>query len=137
MSARSLFVDTAGWMMLADAGDPLHRKAATARDRWLEEGGILVSTDYVLDETLTLLRFRLGLDAAEAWWDQVEDSQRLVWEWIDPDRAEKARRWMFRWRDKEFSFTDCTSFVVMKERRLRKALTSDRHFKQAGFLPVP
>ncbi len=137
MSARFLFVDTAGWMMLADAADPLHRKAAAARDRWLEEGGILVSTDYVLDETLTLLRFRLGLDAAEAWWNQVEDSRRLVWERIDPDRAEKARRWMFRWRDKQFSFTDCTSFVVMKERRLRKALTSDRHFKQAGFQLVP
>lgn len=44
---------------------------------------------------------------------------------------------MFRWRDKKFSFTDCASFVVMKERRLRKALTSDRHFKQAGFQPVP
>jgi hypothetical protein len=137
VSARLLFVDTAGWMMLADAADPRHRKAATARDRWLEEGGILLSTDYVLDETLTLLRFRLGLDAAEAWWNQVEDSPRLVWEGIDPNRAEKARRWMFRWRDKEFSFTDCTSFVVMKERRLRKALTSDRHFKQAGFEPVP
>ena len=42
---------------------------------------------------------------------------------------------MFRRRDKKFAFTDCTSFVVMKERRLRKALTRDRHFKQAGFLP--
>lgn len=67
------------------------------------------------------------------WWDQVENSPRLLWEWIDPQRAEKARRWMFRWRDQEFSFTDCTSFVVMKERRIRRALTNDRHFKQAGF----
>src|SRR5439155_24449507 len=104
---------------------------------WLEKGGLLVSTDYVMDETLTLIRFRLGLEAAEAWWEQVEGSTRLSWEWIDPLRAEKARTWMFRWRDKEFSFTDCTSFVVMKERKLKAALTSDKHFAQAGFDAVP
>lgn len=54
-------------------------------------------------ETLTLMRIRLGLDAAEGW------------------------------RDKDFSFTDRSSFVVMKERRIRAALTNDRHFVQAGF----
>lgn len=96
-----------------------------------------MSTDFVMDETLTLLRVRLGLQAAERWWDQVDGSARLVWEWIDPTRAEKARRWFFRWRDKKFSFTDCTSFVVMKERRLRTALTSDKHFAQAGFEVTP
>jgi hypothetical protein len=135
--AKSLFVDTAGWMMLADASDPLHGRAAAYRDAWLESGGLFVSTDYVLDETITLIRLRLGLGAAEEWWNQVEASRRLLWEWIDPVRAEKARRWLFRWRDKEFSFTDCTSFVIMKERRLRVALTSDRHFAQAGFEIAP
>ena len=134
---RSLFVDTSGWMMLADENDPQHVRARVAQDAWFDRGGVLVTTDYVMDETLTLLRSRLGLPAAVAWWDAAENSPRLGWEWIDPVRAEKARRWMFRWRDKEFSFTDCTSFVVMKERRLRRALTSDRHFKQAGFEIVP
>ena len=52
-------------------------------------------------------------------------------------RADKARLWFFRWRDKDFSFTDCTSFVVMKELRLRRALTTDRHFRDAGFEAVP
>ena len=107
------------------------------RDGWLRSGGRLLSTDFVLDETLTLLRVRLGLDAAECWWNQIEGSSRLVWEWIDPERADKARHWFFRWRDKAFSFTDCTSFIVMKEHRLRTALTSDHHFAQAGFEVVP
>ncbi len=134
---KELFVDTAGWMMLADASDPQHTAARTARDAWLKSGGLLVSSDYVLDETLTLLRVRLGLAAAEAWWNQVEGSGRLIWEWIDTLRAEKARRWFFRWRDKAFSFTDCTSFVLMRERRIKAALTSDRHFSQAGFTVSP
>jgi len=84
-----------------------------------------------------LLRVRLGPDAAERWWNQVEGSSRLTWEWVDPARAEKARHWFFRWRDKDFSFTDCTSFVVMKERRLRSVFTTDHHFAQAGFELVP
>ena len=124
-------------MALADARDPDHDACRAARDEWLRRGSLLVSTDYVLDETLTLLRVRLGLSAATRWWDQVEASARLRWEWIDRERAEKARRWFFRWRDKEFSFTDCTSFVVMRELRMRRALTTDRHFRQAGFESEP
>ncbi len=124
-------------MALADASDPDHARTKAFRDRWLRDGGRFVTTDFILDETLTLIRVRLGLDAAERWWGQVEGSTRIAWEWIDPARAEKARHWFFRWRDKDFSFTDCTSFVVMRERRLRDALTTDDHFRQAGFRVVP
>lgn len=124
-------------MACADEADPLHREAAAARDAWLEKGGILVTTDYVADETLTLLRVRLGLDAAEAWWHQVEGSSRVRWEFIDLARAEKARAFFFRYRDKPFSFTDCTSFAVMRELRIREVLTTDRHFAQAGFTVRP
>ena len=123
--------------MLADEGDPQHGTARSFRDEWLAGAGMLVSSDFVMDETLTLIRVRLGLDAAERWWEQVEGSQRVRWEWIDPARAEKARYWFFRWRDKDFSFTDCSSFVLMKERRIRAALTSDHHFVQAGFQMYP
>jgi predicted nucleic acid-binding protein len=59
------------------------------------------------------------------------------WQWIDAARAEKARAVFFRQRDKEYSFTDCTSFVVMRELRLKEALTTDRHFRQAGFQLLP
>jgi predicted nucleic acid-binding protein len=124
-------------MAMADGADPRHGACRTARDKWLRDGGLLVSTDYVLDETLTLIRLRLGLRAASKWWDLVESSPRIRWEWITPTRAEKARTWFFRWRDKSFSFTDCTSFVVMKELRQHRALTTDRHFRQAGFEVVP
>jgi len=54
--ALSVFVDTAGWMTLADVADPGHARAARFRDQWLEQGGTFVSTDYVMDETLTLHR---------------------------------------------------------------------------------
>jgi predicted nucleic acid-binding protein len=134
---KGLFADTAGWMACADAADPAHRATVAARDAWLEQGGLFVTTDYIADETLTLIRLRLGLAAAEAWWRQVDGSSRIRWETVTPARAEKARGLLFRYRDKDFSFTDCTSFVVMRELRIREALTSDLHFTQMGFALRP
>jgi predicted nucleic acid-binding protein len=134
---KPLFVDTAGWMACADAGDPKHLEARSARDHWLEQGYLLLTTDYVIDETLTLLRFRLGIDAAEEWWHTLSTSRRVRHELIDGDRAERARAIFFRYRDKDFSFTDCTSFALMRELRLRAALTTDRHFRKVGFEVVP
>jgi predicted nucleic acid-binding protein len=134
---KGLFADTAGWVACADGADPAHKQAAMARDRWLEQGGVLVTTDYVADETLTLIRLRLGPDAGEAWWRQVDGSSRLRWESVSLARADNAGGLFFRDRDKDFSFTDCSSFVVMRELRLREALTTDRHFAQIGFTLKP
>lgn len=124
-------------MACADAADPTHRAAMAARDGWLKAGCVFVTTDYIVDETLTLIRMRLGSAAAEAWWRQVDGSTRVRWETITGARAEKARGLFFRYADKDFSFTDCTSFVVMRELRLQEAFTTDHHFNQMGFVLKP
>ncbi len=134
---KALFVDTAGWMACADSNDTAHVQSCAARDAALEAGRTLVTTDFVVDETLTLIRFRLGVDAAEAWWQQVDGSRRLRWEPVDSDRFERARQMFFRYRDKDFSFTDCSSFAIMRELKLVQALTTDHHFRQIGFEVLP
>jgi predicted nucleic acid-binding protein len=91
----------------------------------------------VADETLTLLRFRLGLDTAEAWWHQVEGSSRAHWEFITMGCVDQARALFIRYRVKAFSFTHCTGIVVMRGLRLRDALSTDNHFVRAGFAPQP
>jgi predicted nucleic acid-binding protein len=130
-------MDTSGWTACADAADPSHDRCREVRDSALKAGRTLVTTNFVVNETLTLLRIRLGLDAAERWWQQVDASTRLRWERIDSDRFEKARVLFFQYRDKDFSFTDCTSFVVMRQTRLTHAIATDRHFRQAGFQILP
>lgn len=132
-----LFADTAGWVAAADAANPVNVAVCEARDRWLESNGLILTTDYVIDETLTVLRIRLGLRAARAWWRQMEASQCLRIEWMNAERAERARALFFRFRDKAYSFTDCCSFVVMKEQRIQTAWTLDNHFRQAGFDVTP
>jgi predicted nucleic acid-binding protein len=130
---KRLFVDTAGWMAMADAKDPLHKQSVLFRDELLEENGIIVISDYIIDETLTLIRMRIGIEAAKKWWQLISDSPRCLKEWITPERTEKAVNWFFHWHDQSFSFTDCTSFVVMKELGIEDVLTADQHFTIAGF----
>jgi hypothetical protein len=80
---------------------------------------------------------RLGLDAAGSWWDAVSHSPRVSLMHLDGDLLESARGIFFKYRDKDFSFTGCTSFALMKSERLKLVLTTDRHVKQAGFHPLP
>ena len=130
-------MDTAAWVAAADSADAASSAVREARDQWLSEGGVLTTTDYVINETLTTIRFRLGLKAAEAWWLQINGSARLRIESIDEPRRERARSLFFGYQDKEFSFTDCCSFVLMRELRIRRALTLDHHFRQVGFEVIP
>ena len=134
---KQMFVDTAAWVAAADSRGTEGSAVRDARDQWLSSGGVLTTTDYVIDETLTTIRFRLGLNAAEAWWLQIDGSARLRVEFIDELRRERARALFFGYRDKEFSFTDCCSFVLMRELGIRRALTLDHHFRQMGFAVIP
>ncbi len=134
---RAVFVDTGGWMACADRADPAHASCSGARDEMLQTGHALLTTDFVVDETLTLIRFRLGLGAANAWWHQIDGSARLRWERVESDRFERARHLLFQYRDKDLSFTDCTSIAIMRELKLTTVLTTDRHFHQVGFKVLP
>lgn len=55
------------------------------------------------------------------------------------DAAHEAAAWQIfaRYRDQTFSFTDCTSFAVMRALRLTEAFTGDQHFRTMGFLLKP
>jgi uncharacterized protein len=134
---NAIFIDTGGWVACADGSDPAYEASRAARDSALASGRLLVTTDFVVDETLTLIRSRLGLRAADVWWRRIDGASRVRWERIDAERFEKARQLFFQHADKDYSFTDCTSFVVMKALRLTHALTTDRHFAQMGFRLLP
>jgi hypothetical protein len=134
---KAVFVDTSGWIAVTDGADSNHVQMCAARNVALEAGQLLVTTDFVVDETLTFLRAKLGIEVAEQWWHDFDRSPRVRWERIDTTRFDKARELFFQYRDKDFSFTDCASFAVMREIRLTHVLTTDRHFQQMGFQVVP
>ena len=143
MSPPTLFVDTWGWLALEDSEDVDHHRTAAFYGRFRRAGGRVITTDYVLDETVTRLfrrrpfaearEFMEGLLAAAA--EGYLSIERIT-------SARFARAWKLRRRydDKpRISFTDLTSFVVMQETQVAEVLTDDEHFVQVnmGFARQP
>lgn len=131
---RRLFVDTWGWLVLADARDPAHERSVRIRREFARDGAVYTS-DYVLDETFTLIFSRCSFPQAKEYCAGIlESGQRgfLKIEHITPERFQATCRLRFRYQDKpRISFTDLTSFVVMRELGIRDVLTADAHFAQA------
>ena len=136
MAAEPLFIDTGGFYALISPESPSHQLAVEIMQAAAEQRRRAITTDYVVDETATLLRARGLTKLLAEFFYLTEESQALMVEWTSPDRFAAARKFMLKHLDQEFSFTDCVSFVVMKELRLQEALATDRHFRIAGFNPL-
>jgi predicted nucleic acid-binding protein len=126
-------VDTSGWYALIDRRDVFHAKAVAALEEVIAAKSRLLTTDYVLDEAYTLVRARSGPEATRNLLSLIDQTVALDTEWIGADRFAVAKALFRKQLDQGFSFTDCTSFVVMEERGITDALTSDAHFSARGF----
>jgi len=129
-------MDSAGFLALWDAGDEHHSAAVHLQANLLSKHRRFLTTDYVVDETATLLMVRHSHSAAVDFLDTVIGSEVLRLEWTGPDRFHAAAAFFRRHADKEWSFTDCVSFTLMQELNIRDCFTTDRHFRQAGFNPM-
>lgn len=136
MAADRLFVDTWAWLVLANDRDPAFGDVSGIRADAAGRPGAWVTTDYVLDETMTRLFSATRFEAARRFAEGIFESSRmglLDIEHVTPERFNLAWRLRLRFRDKpRISFTDLTSFVVMREIGLRQVLTGDAHFEQVG-----
>lgn len=133
MAGREVFVDTSGLYALIDRRDAHHAPARAAVERVLRAGRKLLATDYVVAETVNLANARGGTRVAIRVLDLTEQSAGIRIEWIGTGRFDATKAFFRKHADHGYSFTDCTSFVVMRELSLSQALTTDRHFTEAGF----
>lgn len=132
---NQIFVDTSAWNALADVGDPDHEIALLYKDG-IPEGCLLVVTNYILDELYTLMLMNQGYrDAIESKGQIDIRIQAGILEvvWVTEDIASEAWSIFERFNvDKEWSFTDCVSYVVMKQRKISQVFTFNHHFEQMG-----
>jgi len=130
------FVDTSGFYALFAKNDIMHSKAADVFNRARKQKTGFITTDYILDETATLLRTRSLGHLVPKFFEIVMATAVCRIEWMDQDRFATTTAFFNKHDDKEWSFTDCFSFVLMKQLRLTDSMTKDLHFKAAGFVPL-
>jgi predicted nucleic acid-binding protein len=130
------FIDTSGWAAWADRREQFHSAAVTVINEVWQQRGRLVTTNFVLAELTALLTrpLRVAKPQQIQLLDDIRSDPGVVLVPVDP--VLEATAWQL-WRsrsDKEWTLVDCASFVVIQQRGLTEALTTDHHFEQAGFV---
>jgi hypothetical protein len=128
-----IFVDTSAWFARLVDNDR-HYEAARKWTRSNRER--LITTDYVIDETLTLLKARGEHRSAEAFGKSMFEVPIANIHYLSPDEILAAWRVFRDFRDKAWSFTDATSKVVIEKLGLRQAFAFDQHFLQFGSVEI-
>jgi predicted nucleic acid-binding protein len=124
-----IFVDTSAWFASFIPSDPDHVAAA----QWLAANkDTLLTTDFVVDETLTLLRARKETQRSLRAGDQFFQGGLAQLYFLAEDDIRLAWNTFRRNADKEWSFTDCTSKIIMNKLQSTTAFAFDHHFRQFG-----
>lgn len=135
-----LFVDTSAFLALANEKDNNHIPAV----RFLEnikngKAGIrkIITSDYIIDETLTRIRYSVGHRQAVEWGKDILASNVVEKLNVDGEIFGLAWELFETYDDKRLSFTDCTSFAIMKKRGIEKVFSFDGDFERLGFNLLP
>jgi predicted nucleic acid-binding protein len=133
---KSVFADADYWIALLHSREELHQEAARV------SAGLgparIVTSEMVLAEVLNALGSRgetIRTKAAESI-EQLRQAPNVT---IVPQTGAQFAEALASYRghrDKEWSLTDCASFLIMRESGLTEALTRDHHFEQAGFIAL-
>ena len=130
--AAAYFADTSFWIAISSRRDQFHARALSWSRHLVRTQAALITTEAVLFEWLNALSDpATRATAAEGYRRCYRDPQVEVVRFRD-DFVESAVKLYEARQDKTWSLTDCLSFVVMDQRALRHALTTDNHFQQAG-----
>jgi predicted nucleic acid-binding protein len=129
---RGLFIDTSGFYALANPTDAYHVDAARAFGAIRALGLPLYTSNFVLAETHALFIARDHAAAALAFVERTLASNIRI-ERVTAHDESATLEILRRYRDKDFSFTDASSFVLMRKHGVDIALSSDHHFIQFGF----
>jgi len=136
-----IFLDTSFLFAYYNQGDKHHQRAhqffrdiikgSSAKIGW-------VFTDYIFDELVTLILMRTK-DKTKAIFTgkSLLASQTIQLFYLKPETIDRSWALFTKYRDKLWSFTDCTSITFMHENGISKVATFDVHFKEASLTPVP
>lgn len=128
-----VFIDSGPLRAAKNAGDQYFSQARAGLTSLAQHFTPLLTSDYIIDEVYTGLLTRWNYESAMQFDSYLRKSEVQI-EHITHERFIKAQEIFRRYnKDKKWSFTDCTSYVVMKELKINTVFTFDQNFKQMGF----
>ena len=133
MVLKDVFVDTSAWFAIQATSDGNHERAKKALPFALGNFRMLVTSNWVVGETYTLLRTAIGYYEARRFLDSINASPRLKTVFASPEQERRAYLLLHKYRDHAFSFVDALSFCIMKSEDIQTAFSYDSHFTVAGF----
>lgn len=133
---RGVLVDSSAFLSLEDPDEQSHEATTRAFRELVSSGAHLLTTNFVFDESYTLILARLGRQRAVAWGESARASKLVELVRVDEDHEQAAWELILSFEDKDFSYTDATSFAVAQSLSIDEALSLDRHFREYGRLRV-
>lgn len=135
--SKKVFVDTGAFLALANSADQYHETAVRCLGMLRASRAFLVTTNFILDETYTRLHRKAGLKVAIAFGEKVQSSRELKIYTVE--RSLEKLAWQIFKHDQahSFSYTDCTSFALMRRRKVREAFSFDDDFTSFGWTVHP
>ena len=128
----AVLLDTSFFKALIDKNDDFHADALTMLQHMKAEQCELVTTNFILDETITLIRVRCGISRVKELQKKLVELKILKVMRIT--HKDEKNSWAWFWNDwSRLSFTDCTSFALMKRISLTRVAAFDDHFSRPGF----
>ena len=130
-----IFVDTGAWIALLNQRDQHHRDAVAVLEGLQQQQIRLLTTDYVIDETVTRLRYDTNHALAVTFLDRIEllvETEILTIAEIDKNVFVEAKALFCQYDSVQLSFTDCTSFVICRVNNVSEAFAFDHHFPIMG-----
>ncbi|MEW6108661.1 MAG: PIN domain-containing protein [Nitrospirota bacterium] len=128
-----IFVDAGAWIAITDRNDQHYKEAGRLYTKLILGREQLVTSDLVLVETYNLLLRTIGNEATISFADKLKVISYLKVVPIITQDWERAWKILEKYDDKDFSFTDCTSFALMERLKIGNAFAFDSHFRQFGF----
>jgi predicted nucleic acid-binding protein len=128
-----VFVDTVAWIALLNVSDALHARAQQVMSALRQQKVRLVTTEFVLLEVADALSAPTIRVQTVAFINGLRQLSILQIVPVSPTLFADGWTLYSQRHDKEWGLTDCTSFVVMTQKQITQAFTSDHHFEQAGF----
>jgi predicted nucleic acid-binding protein len=128
-----LFWDTSGFYALLNSDDNLHQSALNELKQAKKDKTYSITTDWVVGETCTLLMARKRGHIIHKFLNIINSSSVLERVFVSKDQILKAENMMQKYVENSYSYVDCISFTIMKQLKIRRAVTSDHHFKEQGF----